>query len=94
MYFFIKKDLETNCSHIVKELVNIAKSMITKLEERITILELLGEVDRMFKIYRDTTSKKVIRSLSDENNITHLRVEGISKQSSSSVGEKKEKSQK
>jgi hypothetical protein len=67
--------------------------MITKIEERIKIMELIGEVDRMFKIYRDTTSKKV-RSLSDENNKKNLLVEEISKQSSNSVGEVKEKSQK
>jgi hypothetical protein len=68
--------------------------MIAKIEERITIIELIGEVDRMFKIYRDTTSKKVTRSLSDENNKKNLLVEEISKQSSNSVGEVKEKSQK
>ncbi len=68
--------------------------MIAKIEKRITIMELIGEVDRMFKIYRDATSKKVIRSLSDENNKKNLLVEEISKQSSNSVGEVKEKSQK
>jgi hypothetical protein len=49
--------------------------MIAKIDERITIMELIGEVDRMFKIYRDTISKKVIRSLSDENNKKNLLVE-------------------
>jgi hypothetical protein len=42
LFFLLKKDLEKNCSHIVKELTNIAKYMIAKQEERIKIMELIG----------------------------------------------------
>ena len=54
----INKDLETSCSHIVKELTLVAKYMIAKQEERITIIELVGEVDRLVKIYSDVMGKK------------------------------------
>ena len=36
----------------------MAKYMIAKQEERITIMELVGEVDRLDKIYRDIMGKK------------------------------------
>ena len=36
----------------------MAKYMIAKQEERITIMELVGEVDRLVKIYSDVMGKK------------------------------------
>jgi hypothetical protein len=84
--FVLNKDLETNCSHIVKELTMIAKYMIAKMEERITIMELVGEVDRVGKIYRDTTAKKRIKSVEDENKKSKLISEEAKKHFSSSSG--------
>lgn len=39
---------------------------MTKIDERIKIYELPGEIDRMLKIYRDS-SKKTTRSVSQDS---------------------------
>lgn len=42
--------------------------MMAKMDERIKIYELPGEIDRVLKIYRDTL-KKTIRSVSQDSQI-------------------------
>lgn len=47
-------------------MTQLAEMMMTKIDERIKIYELPGEIDRMLKIYRDS-SKKTIRSVSQDS---------------------------
>lgn len=47
-------------------MTQLAEMMMTKIDERIKIYELPGEIDRMLKIYRDS-SKKTTRSVSQDS---------------------------
>ena len=59
-------NLQSNSSQVVKELANLAREMIAKQEERITLNHLMGEIERVFKIYRDS-SKKISRTVSSDS---------------------------